>query len=95
MQGTNKKALLWISVIMSVLFIFFASYDSNKFGAPFPFISYIGEYELSSAIALFTKNGITQIHFNILYFFINVTLVYFILFYGRNIINSLKSIKQS
>ncbi|MBX8945595.1 hypothetical protein HCH28_16795 [Lysinibacillus sp. K60] len=95
MQGTNKKALLWISVIMSVLSIFFASYDSNKFGAPFPFISYIGEYELSSAIALFTKNGITQIHFNILYFFINVTLVYFILFYGRNIINSLKSIKQS
>lgn len=95
MQGTNKKGLLWISIIMSLMSIFFASFGSNRFGAPFPFISYIGENELSSAIALFTINGITQIHFNILYFFINVTLIYFILFYGRNIISSLKLIKQS
>ncbi|EFI68075.1 hypothetical protein BFZC1_14648 [Lysinibacillus fusiformis ZC1] len=95
MQGTNKKSLLWISIIMSVLSIFIASYGSNIFGAPFPFISYIGENELSSAFALFTKNGITQIHFNTLYFFINVTLIYFILFYGRKIISSLKLIKQS
>lgn len=95
MQGTNKKALLWISIIMSLMSIFFASFGSNRFGAPFPFISYIGENELSSAIAIFTINGITQIHFNILYFFINVTLIYFVLFYGRNIISSLNLSNQS
>ncbi|KGR80716.1 hypothetical protein CD31_21600 [Lysinibacillus boronitolerans JCM 21713 = 10a = NBRC 103108] len=95
MQVINKKGLLWISILVTLLSIFFVSYGTNKFGAPFHFISYIGDIELSSAFALFTKNGITQIQFNILYFFINVTIIYFILLYGRKIISSLKLSKQS
>jgi hypothetical protein len=95
MQVTNKKGLLWISIIVTLLSIFFVSYGSNKFGAPFQFISYIGENELSSAFSLFTKIGITQIHFHILNFFLDVTLIYFILSYGRKIISSLKLSKQS
>ncbi len=95
MQVTNKKGLLWISIIVTLLSIFFVSYGSNKFGAPFQFISYIGENELSSAFSLFTKISITQIHFHILNFFLDVTLIYFILSYGRKIISSLKLSKQS
>ncbi|MFD4490592.1 hypothetical protein D0439_12540 [Lysinibacillus fusiformis] len=95
MQVTNKKGLLWISIIMTLLSIFFVSYGTNKFGAPFQFISYIGENELPSVFSLFTKNGITSIQFNIFYFFIDVTLIYFILFYGRKIISLLKISKQS
>lgn len=95
MQVTNRKGLLWISIIVTLLSIFFVSYGSNKFGAPFRFLSYIGENELSSAFSLFTKIGITQIHFHILYFFLDVTLIYFILSYGRKIISSLKLSKQS
>lgn len=66
MQVTNKKGLLWISIFMTLLSIFFVSYGTNKFGAPFQFISYIGENELSSVFSLFTKMVLLQ--FNLIYF---------------------------
>ncbi len=67
MQVTNKKGLLWISIIMTLLSIFFVSYGTNKFGAPFQFISYIGENESYHLYFLYLPK-LVLLHFNLIYF---------------------------
>lgn len=91
----NKELLLWASILISLFSIFLVSYQSNNFGAPIPFVRYIDDNELPTAFSLFNLKNVTQIDFNMLYFFINVALIYFILFYGNKIIVLLKSKKQS
>ncbi len=91
MHFTNKKKLLWASILITLVSIFLVSFQSNNFGAPFQFVRYIGDKELPTAFSLFNSSNITQIDFNILYFSINIALIYFILFSFNNIIVLLKS----
>ncbi|GLC88037.1 hypothetical protein [Lysinibacillus piscis] len=94
MKNKSKKGLLWGSIVITILSIFLVSYESNNFGAPFQFVRYIGDKELQTGFSLFSQKNFTQIHFNILYFFIDVAIFYFILLYGNKKITLLKSNKK-
>jgi len=91
MKISSKEKLLWISICLTIFSIFLVSYPSNEFGGPMRWVSYKGHEEIQSAWSFFTPAIFTQTHFHMLYFFINVFLIYMLLTYSKKIFIYIKS----
>lgn len=77
------KYSLIISLILSVI-----TYRFSQFGFPFQWITYHGENELYSVFSLLKIENIIKTHFDISVLAVNITIIYFVLFYGNKILKN-------